>query len=91
MANKEAGSVSVSRNRRSSKLKMKLVMKFTRLLIGAGSGILFIWAAACLVNIFRFHRLEWFFAHTQNFLYSGIVLVLLGGALRLILQRQRAS
>jgi len=43
MANKEAGSVSVSRNRRSSKLKMKLVMKFTRLLIGAGSGILFIW------------------------------------------------
>jgi len=59
------------------------IKKLVRLLIGAGTGILFIWLAACLVNIFRFHRFEWFFTHSHNFLYSGIVLVLLGGALRL--------
>ena len=75
----------------SFRKSMKLVMKLTRLLIGAGTGILLIWVAACLVNIFRFHRFEWLWAHSQNFLYSGIVLLLLGGALRLILQRQRAN
>jgi hypothetical protein len=75
----------------SFRKSMKLVMKLKRLLIGAGTGILLIWVAACLVNIFRFHRFEWFWAHSRNFLYSGIVLLLLGGALRLILQRQRAN
>jgi hypothetical protein len=64
-------------------------MKYTfQLLIGAGAGILFIWVAGCLVNILRFHRFEWFFARSHNFLYSGIALVLLGGALRLIIPRQ---
>jgi len=70
---------------------MKLAMKLTRLLIGTGAGILFVWVSACLVNVFRFCRFEWFYAHSRNFLYSGIVLFVLGGALRLILRRQKAN
>jgi len=66
-------------------------MKFARLLFGAGIGILLVWVAACLVNLLRFHRFGWFFAHSHNFLYSGIVLAVFGGALRLILQRKKAS
>jgi len=53
-------------------------------MFGAGFGILIIWTVACLVNIFRFHRFDWFFANSHDFLYSGIVLVLLGGTLHLI-------
>jgi len=64
-------------------------MKFTRILIGSGTGILLIWGAACLVNIFRFHRFTWFFAHSRDFLYSGIFLALLGEACRFILKRQK--
>ena len=57
-------------------LKMWTIDRITRVMIGAGLGVLLIWVTACLVNILRFHRLEWFFSRSHNFLYSGIVFVL---------------
>ncbi|HXY77776.1 MAG TPA: hypothetical protein VEH47_03130 [Candidatus Acidoferrales bacterium] len=60
-----------------------MIERLTRILIGSGTGILLMWAAAGVVDVFRFHRLEGFLAPSHNFLYSGIVLILAGVGLRL--------
>jgi hypothetical protein len=59
-------------------------MRLMKLLLAAGIGILFIWVTACLVNVLRFHRFEWFYAYSHDFLYSGVALVLIGGTCRLL-------
>jgi hypothetical protein len=59
-------------------------MKLKRLLLGGGFGIVFIWIAACLVNTFHFHRVKWSWANSHDFLYSGVILVLVGATLHLL-------
>jgi len=61
-----------------------VIERLTRILIGSGAGILSMWAAAGVVDIFRFHGLEGFLTRSHNFLYCGIVLILAGMALRLL-------
>lgn len=66
-------------------------MRAAKLMMAVGGGILLLWIAMCLVNIFRFHRFAWFFAHTRTFLYSGIVSAVTGFVLRGLLNRRETK
>ncbi len=68
-----------------------VTQRLTRILMGSGAGILLMWTAAGVVDILRFHRVEGFLARSHSFLYSGIVLVLAGGALHLLSSNKKQT